>query len=167
MRKAGGVLDRCKRPAQRVARVGRLAHDFCSSAGNAVSGFATTIASSPARPRRLERPGHERLAGEKRRRLVVAEPLAPATGEHRRDRPLAHAIPCSVALQSLTMPASGLVEIEDARSMVLDHVRALPAESVALGEALGRVLAEDIEAEAPVPASTARLWTASRSAPRT
>ncbi len=50
------------------------------------------------------------------------------------------------------MPASGLVEIEDARSMVRAHSQALPAERVALAEALGRVLAQDIEAEEPVPA---------------
>src|SRR4051812_42233328 len=44
-----------------------------------------------------------------------------------------------------------LVEIEDARRMVLDCVRPLDAEEVPLRNALGRVLAEEIIAPEPVP----------------
>src|SRR3954452_6816160 len=44
-----------------------------------------------------------------------------------------------------------LVEIEDARRMVLDRVRPLDAEEVPLRNALGRVLAEEIVAPEPVP----------------
>src|SRR3954469_13107483 len=44
-----------------------------------------------------------------------------------------------------------LVEIEDARRMVLDCVRPLDAEEVPLRNALGRVLAEEIVAREPVP----------------
>src|SRR6476619_2917028 len=44
-----------------------------------------------------------------------------------------------------------LVEIEDARRMVLDRVRRLEAEDVPLRKALGRVLAEGIVAPEPVP----------------
>jgi molybdopterin molybdotransferase len=44
-----------------------------------------------------------------------------------------------------------LVEIEDARRMVLDRVRPLEAEDVPLRKALGRVLAEGIVAPEPVP----------------
>ena len=44
-----------------------------------------------------------------------------------------------------------LVEIEDARRMVLERVRPLDAEQVALREALGRVLAEEVVAPEPVP----------------
>ena len=44
-----------------------------------------------------------------------------------------------------------LIPIAEARSRVLEAVRALPAESVALGEALGRVLAEDVRSEISVP----------------
>ena len=45
-----------------------------------------------------------------------------------------------------------LVEIEDARARVLERVPAPEAEPVALREAAGRVLAEDIVAPEPVPA---------------
>jgi molybdopterin molybdotransferase len=44
-----------------------------------------------------------------------------------------------------------LIPIAEARGRVLQAVRALPAESVALGEALGRVLAEDVRSEISVP----------------
>ena len=50
------------------------------------------------------------------------------------------------------MAASGLLEIEQARRMVLDTVTPLPSEPVQLPAALGRVLAEDIHAEEQVPA---------------
>ncbi|MSO42233.1 MAG: molybdopterin molybdenumtransferase MoeA [Solirubrobacterales bacterium] len=47
-----------------------------------------------------------------------------------------------------------LIEIEAARGLVLDHVtKPLEAERVPLGDALGRVLAEDLNATEPVPAS--------------
>jgi molybdopterin molybdotransferase len=49
------------------------------------------------------------------------------------------------------MAASGLLEIEDARRLILGAVRPLPSEAVELGDALGRVLAEDITADQPVP----------------
>ena len=44
-----------------------------------------------------------------------------------------------------------LIPIAEARGRVLDAVRALPAEPVALGEALGRVLAEDVSSDISVP----------------
>src|SRR5437773_3845695 len=44
-----------------------------------------------------------------------------------------------------------LLSIDDARRKVLDAVRPLPAESVAITDALGRVLAEDVAAAADVP----------------
>jgi molybdopterin molybdotransferase len=50
------------------------------------------------------------------------------------------------------MAASGLMEIEDARRLVLGAVRALAPEPVELRSALGRVLAEDLSANQPVPA---------------
>lgn len=49
------------------------------------------------------------------------------------------------------MSARELVEIEQARRMILEAVRPLPAASVELDAALGRVLAEDVIAEDPVP----------------
>jgi molybdopterin molybdotransferase len=49
------------------------------------------------------------------------------------------------------MAASGLLEIDDARGVVLDSVRRLPAEPVELRASLGRVLARDVTASAPVP----------------
>jgi molybdopterin molybdotransferase len=49
------------------------------------------------------------------------------------------------------MAASGLMEIEDARRLVQGAVTALPPEPVELGSALGRVLAEDLRADQPVP----------------
>jgi molybdopterin molybdotransferase len=58
----------------------------------------------------------------------------------------------SVALQWLAMTASQLVEIEEARRMVLAAVSPLGGETVALGAAaLGRVLAEEVTATEPVP----------------
>jgi molybdopterin molybdotransferase len=50
------------------------------------------------------------------------------------------------------MAASELVELDQARRMVLDVVGALPPTPVVLDAALGRVLREDISAEIPVPA---------------
>ncbi len=47
--------------------------------------------------------------------------------------------------------AGDLIDIATARERVLDHVRPLGAEEVALGEALGRVLAEDVSAEEDLP----------------
>jgi molybdopterin molybdotransferase len=47
--------------------------------------------------------------------------------------------------------AQRLTEVDAARGMVLERVRPLPAEDVALREALGRVLAEDVVAPEPVP----------------
>src|SRR5438034_413849 len=44
-----------------------------------------------------------------------------------------------------------LLSIDDARRKVLDAVRPLPAESVPVEEALGRVLAEEVLAAADVP----------------
>jgi molybdopterin molybdotransferase len=49
------------------------------------------------------------------------------------------------------MGASGLLEIEDARQLILSAVRPLPSQAVELREALGRVLGEDITAQEPVP----------------
>jgi molybdopterin molybdotransferase len=43
------------------------------------------------------------------------------------------------------------IDIEKALELVLERVRPLPAEQVALGEALDRVLAEDVRAPWPVP----------------
>ena len=65
------------------------------------------------------------------------------------------------------MAASELVEIEDARRIVLDAVAPWSSVAVELDEALGRVLAQDIAASSRCRRSTARRWTASRSAPRT
>jgi molybdopterin molybdotransferase len=44
-----------------------------------------------------------------------------------------------------------LIPIAEARGRVLEAVRAMPAEPVALGEALGRVLAEDVRSAISVP----------------
>ena len=44
-----------------------------------------------------------------------------------------------------------LIPIAEARSRVLEAVRPLPAEPVPLAEALGRVLAEDVESTISVP----------------
>jgi molybdopterin molybdotransferase len=44
------------------------------------------------------------------------------------------------------------LEIDEARRLILDAAGRLPSEQVELGEALGRVLAEDVSADAPVPA---------------
>jgi molybdopterin molybdotransferase len=45
----------------------------------------------------------------------------------------------------------GLIELESAREMVLGCARPLASEDVALGQALGRVLAEKVRGERPVP----------------
>jgi molybdopterin molybdotransferase len=50
------------------------------------------------------------------------------------------------------MAARELVELDQARRMVLDTVGALPPTPVVLDAALGRVLREDVSAKAPVPA---------------
>ena len=47
---------------------------------------------------------------------------------------------------------AGLLELDLARKLVLDAARPLPGELVELHDALGRILAEDIAAELPVPA---------------
>ena len=44
-----------------------------------------------------------------------------------------------------------LISIEEARRRVLEAVRPLPAEPVALRDALGRVLAEDVASAIEVP----------------
>jgi molybdopterin molybdotransferase len=49
------------------------------------------------------------------------------------------------------MVASELVEIKDARRMVIEAVAPLPGVAVELDDALGRVLAEDVAAEQPLP----------------
>lgn len=48
------------------------------------------------------------------------------------------------------MPAE-LTEIADARQIVLEHARPLPAEAVPLREALGRALAEPVQASEAIP----------------
>jgi molybdopterin molybdotransferase len=45
-----------------------------------------------------------------------------------------------------------LIEFEDARTLVLEHARALPAQTVEIQDALGRVLAEEIRSPDDVPA---------------
>ncbi|MGO9763215.1 MAG: gephyrin-like molybdotransferase Glp [Solirubrobacteraceae bacterium] len=50
------------------------------------------------------------------------------------------------------MAASGLLEIEHARRLILTAVKPLPSEAVELPAALGRVLGEDVNAEEQVPA---------------
>ncbi|HYM53731.1 MAG TPA: gephyrin-like molybdotransferase Glp [Solirubrobacteraceae bacterium] len=45
-----------------------------------------------------------------------------------------------------------MIEIEEARRLVLEHISPLPGESVALRAALGRVLAEDVASPEDVPA---------------
>ena len=52
----------------------------------------------------------------------------------------------------LAMPASEQVEIDDARRIVLESVRPLESVELDLDDALGRVLAEDVYAPAPIPA---------------
>src|SRR5205085_3410084 len=47
--------------------------------------------------------------------------------------------------------AAELIEIDEARGLVLEHARPLPGELVPLLEALGRVLAEDVTAAEDVP----------------
>jgi molybdopterin molybdotransferase len=47
--------------------------------------------------------------------------------------------------------AAKLIEIDDARRIVLEHAAPLASEDVALGEALGRVLAEDATSAGAVP----------------
>ena len=47
--------------------------------------------------------------------------------------------------------ASALIELEQARRTVLGCVQALPGEPVALADALGRVLAEDVRSDGAVP----------------
>ncbi len=49
------------------------------------------------------------------------------------------------------MAASGLLEIEDARRLILSAVRPLPSEAVELRQALGRVLGEGVSAKEAVP----------------
>src|SRR6476469_1565891 len=56
---------------------------------------------------------------------------------------------CAITLT--TMAAQGLIEIDDARRTILDAVTPLAAERVRLDDCLGRVLAEDVAAAAPVP----------------
>src|SRR3954470_17973223 len=46
---------------------------------------------------------------------------------------------------------SGLIDIEEARTRVLEAVQRLPEQSVPLAEALGRVLAEDVRSGVDVP----------------
>jgi molybdopterin molybdotransferase len=94
----------------------------------------------------------ERSATEDDRGLGASEPPAEPAGEDRHDRPLLdHAV--SVALQSVAMSTSGLVDIDDARGRVLGCVTPLESEAVELGPAVqGRVLAEDVTADEPVPA---------------
>src|SRR5919107_4346992 len=48
-------------------------------------------------------------------------------------------------------PMADLIAIAHARARVLKAVRPLPAEAVPLAEALGRVLAEDVESAISVP----------------
>jgi molybdopterin molybdotransferase len=50
------------------------------------------------------------------------------------------------------MEASGRLEIEDARRLILSAVRPLPSEQLELQAALGRALAQDVIAAEPVPA---------------
>ena len=50
------------------------------------------------------------------------------------------------------MAASGLLDLEDARRLVLGAVQPLPAEPVELGDALDRVLGEQVSAAESVPA---------------
>lgn len=49
------------------------------------------------------------------------------------------------------MAARELLDIEDARRMVLESATALPSEPLTIASALGRTLAEDVGASAPVP----------------
>jgi molybdopterin biosynthesis enzyme len=44
-----------------------------------------------------------------------------------------------------------MITVEEAQSIVLAHCKPLPTEEVALDEALGRVLAQDVAAKDPLP----------------
>lgn len=58
----------------------------------------------------------------------------------------------AASTQRSTPREAGLLELKLARKLVLGAARPLPAELVELRDALGRILAEDIVAELPVPA---------------
>jgi molybdopterin molybdotransferase len=58
----------------------------------------------------------------------------------------------AVSRQSPPSRAGALVELDRAVELVLQAVRPLPAQELALDRALGAALAEDIAANAPVPA---------------
>jgi molybdopterin molybdotransferase len=47
--------------------------------------------------------------------------------------------------------STSLISIAEARDRVLEHARPVPSETVALGDALGRVLAQEVRATADVP----------------
>ena len=59
--------------------------------------------------------------------------------------------------------ATELLTIDEALALVLERVRPLEAEDVALEAAAGRVLAEDARSAVDLPPFPARRWTASRS----
>src|SRR3954467_4827561 len=49
------------------------------------------------------------------------------------------------------MPDDGMISVEEARARILDVMERLPAETKALPEALGQVLAEDVFSGLPIP----------------
>lgn len=72
---------------------------------------------------------------------MPAEQLEPLGGSARRQS----------GITVTAMSARELVEIERARRMVLEHVDQLSATEIELNDALGRILAEDVVSEQPVP----------------
>ena len=49
------------------------------------------------------------------------------------------------------MPDDGMISVEEARARILDVMERLPAETKALADALGQVLAEDVYSGLTIP----------------
>ena len=122
-----------------------------SSLGSGESGFATTTGSRPAEPTvATTRETSGRLAsstiafGSPMRRLRPPANTAPTvTGRF--------IYPVSHWISLLPEMSAAPLEIDAARRLVLERVTALGSEAVAVAEALGRTLAEDVISADPVP----------------
>ena len=132
-----------------------------SSRGSGESGFATTTGSSPAEPTvptiraSIGRPPISTSGfGSPIRRLAPPARTAPtvtARFTYPVSQPLLHRGSPPAGSLAAVPRSSELIEIDDARRMVLERAAALGPEPVAVREALGRVLAEPIVSEEPIP----------------
>lgn len=154
-------------PAQRMSRqVGLAQHRAADLRQRRVS-LGDDHSVEPGFVKSRERVAHQMPAAELLQRLRATDPFAPPAGEHHAERATSWRVAGSAdhISQSATdqhivrvafagdehEQSTSMIEVEQARRLVLERTYPLPCETVQLRAARGRVLAEDLVSSEDVP----------------